>query len=474
MARGRGERRRERRGWTREAVVEALRRWAQEEGRAPRAYEWAPWAAAALGIRSTRTLKWEREHDRWPSLGVTVARFGSWRKALQSAGLPTHPPLVLPLQERVAMAQRLHGVAGVDESAELIGVSRWTVYGYWKAVRCGRCGGWQVNPEARTCLDCHARERRRAQPPVDALIELIRAWAAETGAPPRVTDWTGENHKWDREYPRWPSRQAVTERFGSWPAALQAAGYAPYVRRWSDQEILAALRALAGELGRAPTPADLNARPELFAGNLLGTRFGSHQRALLAAGLVPARRTWTREAIIDAFTRFHRQHGRWPTSADLRSTRGTGYPPETAVRTVFGDLHGAHRACGYNGPPQRTRFHADQAIRALRRFHALHGHVPSVREWDELAQRPSAPPIIRHFGSWNAAVAAAGLAVTRPRQRWSDQDIFAAIRQFEARHRRPPSPADFGGGSLPGFETVRVRFGSLSALIDRTRATQAG
>src|SRR3954470_14998460 len=146
-------------------------------------------------------------------------------------------------------------------------------------------GGWQVNREAQTCLDCHARGRRRAQPPVDELSELIRAWAAETGAPPRVTDWTGENQKWDREYPRWPSRQAVTERFGSSPAGLDAAGFGPYVRRWSDQEIVAALRALAGELGRAPTPADLDARPELFAGNLLGTRFGSPQRALLAAGL---------------------------------------------------------------------------------------------------------------------------------------------------------------------------------------------
>src|SRR5512144_521193 len=231
MERGRRERRRARRGWTREAIVEALRTWAREQGRAPRAYEWAPWAAATLGVRSAQTLKWEREHDRWPSLEVAVARWGSWRGALQSAGLPTHPPLLLPLQDRVAMAQRLHRVASVDETAELVGVSRWTIYGYWRAVHCGRCGeGWHVNPEARTCLDCHARGRRRARPAGEELIELIRAWAAETGAPPRVTDWTGDNVKWDREYPRWPFRSTVTDRFGSWPAALEVAGFAPYVR----------------------------------------------------------------------------------------------------------------------------------------------------------------------------------------------------------------------------------------------------
>src|SRR4051812_28367409 len=102
MERGRLERRRARRGWTRDAVLVALRTWAHEEGRGPRAYEWAPSAAAKLGVRTAQTLKWEREPDRWPSLDVAVRRWGSWRAALQSAGLPRHPPLVLPLQERVA------------------------------------------------------------------------------------------------------------------------------------------------------------------------------------------------------------------------------------------------------------------------------------------------------------------------------------------------------------------------------------
>jgi hypothetical protein len=132
-------------------VLDALRTWAREEGRPPRAYEWNPASAAALGIASARTRKWEREPERWPSLDVAVRRFGSWRAALQAAGLPTYPPLLLPLRERVAIAQRLRDVCTVDETAELVGVSRWTVYGYWKAVRCRGCGGWQINPQARTC-----------------------------------------------------------------------------------------------------------------------------------------------------------------------------------------------------------------------------------------------------------------------------------------------------------------------------------
>ncbi len=470
MPRERRKPRPARRGWTREAVLEALRTWAREEGRAPRAYEWAPWAAAVLGVSSAQTRKWERAHERWPSLSVTVARCGSWRQALESAGLPTHPPLRLPLQERIATARRLEGVARVEEIAELVGVSRWTVYGYWKAVRCDGCGGWQVEASARTCLDCHARGRRRTQPQEAELIDLLRAWSEETGEPPRVTDWTGENAKWDREYPRWPFRLAVTERFGSWPAALEAAGLTPYLRHWSDEQILAALRELADELGRAPTTAEITARPQLFAPTLPGVRFGSYEHALRAAGLIPARRAWTRPDVIEAFERFRLKYGRLPTTADLRSTRGSGVPPDSAVRALFGSLHEAKRACGYDGPARRTRFDADDAVRALRAFHDTHGRNPTAREWDTLGQRPSAPPIIRHFGSWNAALAAAGLTVTRPRRRWSDEQILAAIRAFEAQHGRSPAAADFGGGTLPGFETMRLRYGSLAAVLERARA----
>src|SRR4051794_26356548 len=136
----------------------------------------------------------------------------------------------------------------------------------------GRCavagaGGWQVNPEARTCLDCHARGRRRPRPPGGELIELIRAWALEPGAPPRVTDWTGENAKWDREYLRWPSRLVVTERFGPGRPRYGRRGVlgmrgAGATRRCSRR---------CGSWRRARARADARGPrrpPELFAGGL--------------------------------------------------------------------------------------------------------------------------------------------------------------------------------------------------------------
>lgn len=63
----------------------------------------------------------------------------------------------------------------------------------------------------------------------------MREWAREAGAPPKTYEWcpasaraaglidAGET-KWEREHPRWPGNTTVYRYFGSWSAALEAAG----------------------------------------------------------------------------------------------------------------------------------------------------------------------------------------------------------------------------------------------------------
>ena len=65
-----------------------------------------------------------------------------------------------------------------------------------------------------------------------AILTALRDWVAETGRAPRRNDWSGERpaeagvlqRKWMLEHPRWPSSSCVTDHFGSWAAALDAAG----------------------------------------------------------------------------------------------------------------------------------------------------------------------------------------------------------------------------------------------------------
>src|SRR6201996_6498284 len=65
-----------------------------------------------------------------------------------------------------------------------------------------------------------------------SILTALQQWLAETGRVPRRNDWSGERpdaagraqHKWMDEHPRWPSSSCVAAHFGSWSAAVAAAG----------------------------------------------------------------------------------------------------------------------------------------------------------------------------------------------------------------------------------------------------------
>jgi hypothetical protein len=105
-------------------------------------------------------------------------------------------------------------------------------------------------------------------------------------------------------------------------------------RRWTDAEITRKLKADARRRKRLPTVDDwrkaTRSRP---SARTVISRFGSWPAALEAADLKPTRRCpeqpWTPERILEALRVWHREHGRWPTSlewkhaADERPCTGT-------------------------------------------------------------------------------------------------------------------------------------------------------
>src|SRR3954471_9065518 len=69
----------------------------------------------------------------------------------------------------------------------------------------------------------------------ERIVAAVVAWADELGRAPRSYDLSPVTaraggfpiagaEKWEREHPRWPHHALVRGRFGSWRAALSAAG----------------------------------------------------------------------------------------------------------------------------------------------------------------------------------------------------------------------------------------------------------
>jgi predicted transcriptional regulator len=252
------------RHWERGAILAALTDWVAQTGSVPRRIDWC----GEQPLRaSSAQRKWMREHPWWPSSSCVASHFGSWSAALEAADLPARSlTFETSVAERVASARRL-AAAGmpVREIACELGVSASSVHNYLNAGECPDCGQPVTNPRARRCSRCAGREATIARSWTrEGVQAAIREWRDEHGRAPSYRDWTPLRNgvgRWAAQSPRWPSAAVVCDLYAAdpnpWNAALVDAGLEVRFRRWSDDEIRAALARFWIETGRAPRSPDL-------------------------------------------------------------------------------------------------------------------------------------------------------------------------------------------------------------------------
>lgn len=111
---------------------------------------------------------------------------------------------------------------------------------------------------------------------------------------------------------------------------------------------------------------------------------------------------------------------------------------------------------------------APRIVAALGQLTVLVGHTPTIRDLESRprATWPSPSRVRIVFGSWKAALVAAGLRPQStghsPRRVWSDEEILQAIQDAAA--GGDPGEAPFREGRRrPRLEAIAARFGSWSA-----------
>jgi hypothetical protein len=149
------------------------------------------------------------------------------------------------------------------------------------------------------------------------------------------------------------------------------------------------------------------------------------------------------------------------------------------------------------------RFSKEDIVASVRAWTAHYGTPPTTRDWEPSRARaanqhwrarrfekgdwPSAPMVRRQFGTFNAAIEAAGFEPNGPPPRQkahlsgADQ-VLAAIVEWTRRYGAPPTQTDWDAararrtgqawriaryqdGDWPSFNTVRRHFGSLNRAI---------
>lgn len=230
--------------------------------------------------------------------------------------------------------------------------------------------------------------------------------------------------------------------FGSWEDALRAAGVDVENMlgrriRWTKESVLDAIRSRAKrglKLNHGKAGSSLSQAAKKL--------FGSWDQALKAAGIDPnsvrRSRVWTKALVLERITQ--RRSKRQPLNVTALDDSGAGMLIRAATK-LFGSWDEALRAAGVDPSEVRLRgsgvsWSKPLVVREIRKRKARGEPLNSrgIRQdefGNQIFQSGS-----RLFGSWDAALRAAGLDPEQVKKRkavWSRTEVLEAIRERQGR-----------------------------------------
>ncbi|WP_284031708.1 homing endonuclease associated repeat-containing protein [Halobaculum lipolyticum] len=254
------------------------------------------------------------------------------------------------------------------------------------------------------------------------------------------------------------SGYTVADEFGTWNDGLRAAGLDPqYHADISKSALLTAITTLAEELGHAPRQRTWIERGK-YGLDAVVDRFGTWTAAVEAAGYTPISQVHVNgkvptRTIIESIRSVAENLDRAPTGSEFREHGAV--TPQT-VKNRFGSFRAGIRAAGFE-PHEPRAYSKEVLLEAVQSLAEELGRPPTTGEMDELGA-VAASTVANRFTSWNAALEAAGLGVNRE-SNITDADLARSLRRLGCQLGRPPEYTDHHRARYT-VTTYQNRFGT--------------
>lgn len=407
------------------------------------------------------------------STATYIRRFGSLRDALNLVGSPMKNWHAYGKEELIRQLQALAKNLGRSPSIQDVSVAR-------KRGECAHLGTFNINFGSHTAAlraagltPSHGVSYSNAE-----LIEQLRAMAKKLGRVPNTTDV----QKQYRSTRTGAGVAVYTKRFGSFAAALQAAGLKD-PKRIERRLVLNQLKRLIDSLGRRPSKDEVAAaqRAKTIPSNrIILKHFHTLGVALTDAGAPPSYRArrYSVEELKDVLRRYAKTLGHTPSVTDLIALRtSTEGPSINAFRGAFGSMVKAFAAAGLapSVALARRQVTRDLLITQLRTLTQHLGHAPSsteINEGSRAGRCASLSTFIKEFGGIPLARAAANLPTFQSRgstHKLPKEEIVKQLRRLWRKIGRVPEWEDIRQASIRkeivSTGTLRDRFGTVHAAL---------
>jgi len=439
----RKKRKKQKRKFSNSKIIKALQTYTNITGHLPTTRQWDEYCKGNKEIPSRPTI---------------INQFGPWNVVLKEVKLAIIKKIAKRKYSNLKIIKALQTYAEIYRHSPTI--KQWNKYCKGKkdipsvtTIR-NQFGSWySALNEAK--LPLPKRKKRKRKFSNSQIIKALQRYAKTTRHSPTVTQWN-EYRKGKKHV---PSTFTIRNQFGSWNSALKKAELLIRKRRswetkYSNLEIIKALKTYEEIYEHSPTTTQWNkyrkGKKHIPCINTIKNHFGSLNAALNEANLPLIQARYSDLEIIEALQTYAKTTRHSPTIKQWNKyCKGKkDIPSVPTIRNQFGSWYSALNEAKLPLPKRKRRkrkFSNSQIIKVLQTYAKTTRHSPTTIQWNEYRKGkkhvPSTFTIRNQFGSWNAALTEAKLAIRKRgrKRKYSDLEITKALQTYAEIYRHSPT-----------------------------------